>query len=271
MNSFRALVRFELSRARRARTLTLFAAGFALACSAVALVGLSAGGTVQVQGFARTSMSLMQLVLWVVPLAALLMGSSVGAECLELEMVVALPLSRRQILLARWVAWFAALGGAMLVGLGLAGLAIGVLAGAADSWRYLRLIGIAELVLAVNLAIGIWIGVTGRSRVRALALAVLAWLLLVVGVDLVAIGVLALLPRGHASWSLTVLLLANPIDSARTLAIALLQADVVAGPMGAALHKVLGRSGTWAMAGAMGVWIVIPLLRATRVFGRADL
>ena len=132
MNSFRSLAMFELRRARRARTLTAFAVGFALACLVIALAGLSAGGVVQVQGFARTSMSLMQLVLWLVPLTALLIGSSIGAECLELELVVALPLSRKQILLARWVAWFAALGGAMLVGLGVAGLTIGILAGSAD-------------------------------------------------------------------------------------------------------------------------------------------
>ena len=79
MNRFRALVAFELGRARRARTLAGFAAGFALACLAISLVGLSASGAVQVQGFARTSMSLMQLVLWLVPLSSLLIGSSIGA------------------------------------------------------------------------------------------------------------------------------------------------------------------------------------------------
>lgn len=271
MNRFRALVAFELGRARRARTLAGFAAGFALACLAISLVGLSASGAVQVQGFARTSMSLMQLVLWLVPLSSLLIGSSIGAECLELELVVALPLSRYQILLARWIAWLIALGAALLVGLGVAGFAIGVLAGVSDSWRYLRLIGIAELIVAVNLALGIWIGVTSRSRVRAISLAVFVWLLLVVGVDLVAIGVLAVLPPGHATGSLAALLLSNPVDSARALAISLLQADVVAGPMGAALQKVLGRSGAWLLLASMVAWIVLPLFRATRRFGRADL
>ena len=54
-----SLCRFELSAARRGRTAPLFAAGFALASVAVALVGLSAGGVVAVQGFARTSVSLL--------------------------------------------------------------------------------------------------------------------------------------------------------------------------------------------------------------------
>lgn len=270
MTGFRSLLRFELSRARRARTLSWFAIGFALASLAITLVGLSAGGAIEVQGFARTSMSLMQLVLWLVPLIALLLGSSVGAECLEMEMVMALPASRRQLLLARWTAWFLALGGAMLVGLGVAGAAIGLLAGGADAWRFLRLVAIAETVLAVHLALGLWIGVAARSRVRAIALGVLAWLVLVIVMDLAAIGLLAVLPRGHSAWGLSALLLIDPVDAARTLAISLLQADVVAGPMGAALRKVLGGYGVWLLATAMLAWIVVPLIGAGRRFARSD-
>src|SRR5690606_24099504 len=67
-----ALLRFELAGARRARVATIFAVGFAVAGIGVALAGLSAGGVLSVQGFARTSMSLLQMVLWVVPMLALL-------------------------------------------------------------------------------------------------------------------------------------------------------------------------------------------------------
>jgi Cu-processing system permease protein len=271
MSALRQLFLFELAAARRARAVSIFALAFSAACLGVALVGQSAGGAIVVQGFARTSASLMQLVLWIVPLLALLTGASVAVECLEIPFIVSLPATRNDIVLARWGAWFVALGGAMLVGLGLAGLVIGLLAGGSDTWRYLRLIGVAELLLAVTLAIGFWVGIRSQSRVRATTIAVVTWLVLVVGTDLIAIGILSIVPNGHASWWLSVLLMANPVDSARTLGVSLLQADLVTGAMGAALGRVLHGTGVWALLVALFGWMIFPLIRSTRRFTRIDL
>jgi Cu-processing system permease protein len=271
MRAVRQLFLFELAAARRARAVSIFAVAFALACLVVAFVGQSASGAVVVQGFARTSASLMQLVLWVVPLLALLTGASVAVECLEIPFIVSLPIARNNIVLARWLAWFVALGAAMLVGLGLAGVVIGLVAGGSDTWRYLRLIGVAEFLLAVTLALGFWVGITSRSRVRATTVAVVTWLALVVGTDLIAIGILSIVPNGHASWWLSALLMTNPVDSARTLGISLLQADLVTGSMGASLGRVLHGAGVWALLVALLAWTIFPLSRATRRFTRIDL
>ena len=249
----------------------LFAAGFALASLALALVGLSAGGVVVVQGFARTSVSLLQLVLWVVPLLGLVLGAVAGVECHELEFVAALPLSRRAIVVGRWAAWVVALGAALLVGLGAAGLAIGSLAGAADGLRYLALIGVALLLLSAALAIGLWIGVAVGTRTRAVAVAIGAWAVLLVGTDLAAIAALAILPPGDAGWELSLLLVANPVDSARALGLGLFRADVLAGPTGAALRRVLGGWGAWALVAGLAAWTVGPLVLAGRRFARRDL
>ncbi|MGH7499399.1 MAG: ABC transporter permease [Gemmatimonadales bacterium] len=266
-----SLFRFELAAARRGRAVPLFAAGFALASVAVALVGLSAGGAVAVQGFARTSISLLQLVVWVVPMLALFTGAVAGSECHELELIAALPVGRRAVVVTRWLAWSVTLGAALLVGLGAAGIALASLAGGANGWRYLRLIGVAELVLAATLALGMWIGVAAGTRLKAAGIAVGVWFVLVVGVDLAAIGALAILPPGRAGWWLSVLLMADPVDSARALGLSLFQTDVVAGPMGAALQRVLGGAGAWALAGALVAWTLAPLALAGRGFARSDL
>lgn len=271
MSPTRSLFRFELAAARRGRAVPLVALGFALAAMTITLVGLAAGGVVAVQGFARTSVSLLQLVVWAVPLVALLTGAVAGSECHDLEFVVALPLPRRSVVLARWLAWMVILGGALLLGLGGAGILIALLSGGADGWRYLRLIGVTGLVLAASLAIGLAVGVAARTRLRALGVAMAVWLVLVVGVDLVAIGALAMLPPHRAGWGLTLLLMADPIDSARALGLGLFHADVVAGPTGAALRRVLGGAGAWVLAAAMVAWTVVPLALAGRRFGRSDL
>lgn len=271
MSPLRSLYRFELAAARRSRTVTLFGLGFAVATVIVSLIGLSAGGVMAVQGFARTTMSLMQLVIWIVPLVGLMLGASVGAESLELEFQVSLPVRRSAIVLARWLAWLTVLGGAMTIGLGLGGLLISLLAGSADGWRYLRLIAVSNLLLGATLAIGLALGLVARTRIRAMGFAIVAWVVLAVGVDLLAIGALAILPKGQAGWGLTALLMLDPVDSARALSIALLQADLVSGPTGAAIRKVLGGWGLWALVAAMLGWVALPLHVAARRFRQLDL
>lgn len=271
MRQLGKLCRFELAVARRSRMVTLFAVGFALGTMVLAVTGLSSGGVVAVQGFARTTMSLMQLVLWIIPLVGLLIGAAVGAESLELEFQVSLPAGRAEILVARWLVWVAVLGGAMTLGLGLAGLLMSATAAPGDEWRYLRLIGVSNLLLAATLSIGLLLGLLARSRIRAMGLAVAGWVVMVIGFDLLAIGTLALLPRGQAGWGLTLLLMLDPADAARSLAIGLMQADIVSGPTGAAIRKVLGAWGLWALVVSLLAWTALPLYAAARSFRRLDL
>lgn len=266
----RALLAFEWAAARRSRVVPLFTAGFALVGAGVSLAGLTAGGAVAVQGFARTSVSLLQLTLWTVPLLALLLGAASGAECNELEFVVALPVTRAHLVVARWAAWTLALGAGLAIGFGVAGVVIGTFAGAADAWRYLALVGVAILLLAGGLAIGLWIGVASHTRARAVGVAVVTWFALVIGADLVAIALLSVLPR-TATWNLVVLLLANPVDSARALGLGLFRADVMAGPTGAALHRLLGAPGMALLVAGLICWTVVPLRFAARRFTRQDL
>ncbi len=263
-----ALLRFELAGARRARVATIFAAGFALAGIGVALAGLSAGGVLSVQGFARTSMSLLQMVIWVVPMLALLTGAAAGSEMRDLEFVAALPVSRGGRVFSRWAALTATLGGAVALGLGAAGVVIALMAGDADGWRYLRLALVSELLLAATLAVGLWIGIAASNRTRALGIAMAAWFVLVIGMDLAVIALLSALPaKGVGAW-LTAVLLANPVDSARVLGLSLFQADAIAGPMGAALRRVLGGWGAGAlMLGLLG-WTAVPLVLAGRTLKR---
>ena len=266
-----AMIRFELGAARRGRVVLLFAIGFALASIGVALAGLSAGGVIAVQGFSRTSVSLLQLVLWTVPLLALLIGAIQGAECYELEFLAALPAPRSRLIFGRWAAWTLALSAALVAGLGAAGVVIAFFAGAADALQYLALVGIALLLLSAGLAIGLWIGVAAGTRPRAVGIAVAVWFVLAVGLDLAAIAILAVLPAGGATWNLAVLLLANPIDSARALTLGVFSADVLAGPTGASLRHLLGGWGALPLTLSLVGWTVLPTFTAGKILCNKDL
>jgi hypothetical protein len=92
-----------------------------------------------------------------------------------------------------------------------------------------------------------------------------------VGVDLVAIGVLAILPPRDAGWGLSLLLLADPVDAARAFGLGLFRADAIAGPTGAALRRVLGGWGAWVLVVGLVAWTALPLALAGRWFARRDL
>ncbi|HEU5358932.1 MAG TPA: ABC transporter permease subunit [Gemmatimonadales bacterium] len=266
-----ALIGFEWAAARRGRVVLFFAIGFALASIGVSLAGLSAGGIIAVQGFSRTSVSLLQLVLWTVPLLALLLGAIHGAECYELEFLAGLPAPRSSLVFGRWAAWTAALGTALIGGFGAAGVVIGLFAGAADVLRYLALVGISLLLLSAGLALGLWIGVAAGTRPRAIGAAVIVWFVLAIGLDLTAIAVLAVLPATGATWNLAVLLLANPVDSARALALGVFSADALAGPTGASLRHLLGGWGVLPLTLSLAVWTAGPLYIAGKTFNNKDL
>lgn len=266
-----AFARWELAAQIQGRTLPAFTALFAMSTLAIAGAGLSASGSVTLQGFARTAVSLLQLVLWVVPLVALADAALAAAEGYDLETLAAQPVSRGTLVVGRALGRFLALAVALLAGLGVAGLVIAGSAGTGDGWRFAGLAGTTLALAAACVAVGTLAGVLARTRTRALAAAVGLWFGLTIGVDLAAVTFLATLPRAELSWSLTALLLLSPVDTARALAAGLFGAEAVAGPMGAALRRVLGPGGLALLAAGLVAWTTGALACAARLFAARDL
>jgi ABC-type transport system involved in multi-copper enzyme maturation permease subunit len=269
--SLLALARYELAADARGRTLPAFTAGFALAALAIALSGLSAGGSLAVQGFGRTSISLLQLTIWVVPLVALTTAAMAAADGYEMELLAAQPVSRGTLVVGRALGRFLGLALALCVGYGLAGLIIAAGAGVGDAWRFLGLVGVALLLAAVSTALGTLGGVLARTRARALTAAFALWFACTIGLDLLAIALLAALPRAELTRALAALLLLNPVGAARTLGVALFAVDAVAGPLGAALRRVLGPAGGAVLVAGLLAWTAVPIAAAARAFSRRDL
>ena len=71
----RAIARQELTVNVRGRWTLVFAFVFGALSLSISYFGLVTAGSVEVQGFARTSVSLLNLVLYVVPLVALVTGT----------------------------------------------------------------------------------------------------------------------------------------------------------------------------------------------------
>ncbi|HEX6644331.1 MAG TPA: ABC transporter permease subunit, partial [Gemmatimonadales bacterium] len=157
------------------------------------------------------------------------------------------------------------------IGLGLAGVVVAVTAGRTGLGGYLAVAAGSLAVGLAALALGILIGVVARRRSAAIGIALAAWFCLAVLYDFAAIAVLQFVGSGEPGPLLVGVLALNPIDGMRALLLTLLGADVLLGPTGAAMERLLGPGGGAAViVASLAASLVLPLLAAGRVFARRD-
>lgn len=275
MRHLQLFAREELVLALRSRWTQIFAAVFGVLAFAVAGAGYVLSGGHGVQDFARTAVSLVQLVLLLVPLTALVIGVlSLAPERGAAELVYSQPVARGTILLGKLLGLFQALAAAQAIGFGAAGAVVYGQAGPEGLSGFLLLVAASLVTTAVFLGLAALLaaGAVGRKRTRALALALVVWFAAVALVDLTALGLASLLPSGSASRVLMVAAVLNPIGAVRT---ATLLATLGTGAFGAAslaLFRFMGgATGTALVLGlSLVAWLVLPTLVAVRRLRKAD-
>jgi Cu-processing system permease protein len=266
--------RYELVLAVRSRWLQIFAVVFAGLALAVAASGYILSGGYGVQDFSRTAVSLVQLVLLLVPLAALVFGGlALTSDRGAAELLYAQPVARACILFGRTLGVWAALSAAQLAGFGLAGLVLQARTGTEGVDRYVALAATAVATTGVFLSIAALLAAlnTGR-RTRVLALALVVWFVAVVLFDVVALGAASWLRSGTASRVLIWATLLNPVDAARTGALLAIEGTAAFGAASLALLRFTGGMAGAAAAVALSllVWLVVPFALAARALTRAD-
>jgi len=268
--------RQELTLAIRSRWTQIFAIVFALLATAVAWSGYILSGGSGVQDFARTSVSLIQLVILLVPLAALIVGvMSFTAERGAAELLYSQPVSRSTILAGQMLGVFLALVAAQLIGFGAAGIVIFSSGGSWGVGAYFILFAASALLTAifVSAEAAAGAGAVGRGRLRAIAMALVIWFVAVVLFDVAALGVASLLRSGYASRLLIVSVLTNPVDAVRTGALLATSGTTAFGSASLAfLRFTKGTTGAaLALSASIIVWTIVPALVAMRRLKSRDL
>jgi len=271
------VARQELLLAARSRWTQIFAGVFAILALGVSASGYILSGGRGLQDLARTSSSLVQLVILVVPLASLLMGVlALSPERGTAELLFSQPVSRPTILVGKFLGLFTALTAAEFVGFGLAGVV--VFSSTADQGGgggYALLILGSLLLTAAFLAIAALLaaGAVGRKRTRALALALVVWFVAVILSDLVALGVASMLPSTAASRLLIVSVIANPAGAVRTSALLGIQGTAAFGSASLAFLRFTGGPARAAVLLGISIlaWVVVPTLAAVSRLSRVDL
>jgi ABC-type transport system involved in multi-copper enzyme maturation permease subunit len=264
----------ELTVAIRSRWTQIFAATFAVLALAVAGSGYVISGGSGVQDLARTATSLTQLVVLVIPMMALLVGTtSFSPERGAAELLFSQPVSRATVVMGKLLGLLEALTAAQALGFGAAGLVIFSQSGVEGLPGFALLFAGSVVLTAIFLSLSAWIaGGDGRRRTRALALSVVIWFAAVVLFDVAALGIASLLRSGPASRVLMVATLVNPVDAVRTGALLGIQGTAAFGAASLALLRFThGIAGTAiAIAVSLTVWAVVPAMLAVHRAVRTD-
>jgi Cu-processing system permease protein len=266
------VAREEYRRTLESRWVFGFTALFAVLVLGLSYFGLAQSREVGFQGFARVTLSLMNLVLFIVPLISLLLGvSSLAGGGESLTLLLAQPLGRGEALAGKFIGLSAALIVSQALGFGVGGLVVAVQAGADQLPGFLALTALSMTLACLMVAASLLISVIWPDRLRALAAALLLWLLLVVAYDLALLGATTLFRGLPLQAVLFPALLLNPVDLARVLTTLAVGSGALFGPTSAVLMKLFGA--TWGITLGIAVLLLetaVPLALARRLFQRRD-
>lgn len=266
------LVHEEHRRALETRWLFAFAVAFAALVLGLSWFGLAQSREIGFQGFGRVTLSLLNLVLLVVPLTGLLLGvTSVAGDSDALALLLAQPVSRDEVVLGKGLGLGLALTAAQALGFGGGGLVVALLAGPDQLPGFVALTALSIVLGWLSIACALWIATVIEDRVRALAIALLAWFAAVVGYDLAVLGATSLLSGLPLEAVLIPALLVNPIDLTRVLVTLAVGSGALFGPTSAVLAKWFGAGGGAALGAAvLAVETIVPCALALRAFRRRD-
>ena len=266
------VAREEFRQALESRWLFGFTALLTALVLGLSFFGMAQSREVGFQGFARVTLSLMNLVLFIVPLTGLMLGvTSVTGGSGALPLLLAQPVSRREVLAGKLVGLGAALTVAQLVGFGGGGVVVALSAGADQVRGFAALTGLSIALGWLMVSTSLMIAVLRPDRLKAMSTALFLWLLLVVAYDLVVLGATTMLGGLPLQRVLVPALLLNPVDIARVLTTLAVGSGALFGPTSAVLMKL---SGTTAGIGigllVLVVETIVPAAIAMWVFQRRD-
>jgi Cu-processing system permease protein len=273
-NSIVAIARQELLINIRNRWTLTFAAVFSVLALGISYFGLATAGAIGFQGFTRTSASLLNLVLHLVPLVALTMGAlSFTSEKSAGELLFAQPITRTEVLLGKLIGLFASLFTSTVIGFGLAGLIIAGRAGTAGAARYPLFVGFALLLAMAFLSLAALVSSLCQRKTKAFGVALFLWFFFVLFYDLLVIGGAFWLKERAANRFIFLSLFGNPVGLARVGSLLALDGKEIFGAAGAALVRFLGGEamGMLLLLAALLAWIIVPIFLSQRALKRQDI
>ncbi len=258
----------ELRDSLRNRWFLLFTLAFAGLALALSLLAQPSGSQLRMASYSRTAASLINLVLLFVPLIGLTVGASGLANDREtgtLSYLLAQPVNHSEVLIGKYLGMGFALLATLVLGFGLAGIALALQGQATDPLGYLSMVIFACLLALGMLSLGFLLATLIKKATTALTSALLMWLLLVFVGDLGIMGasIVTQMPIHTLFWVAVI----NPLQMYKMAAILNLQANLeVLGPVGMFATEEYGTFLLPLLIIGLVLWIVVPLALAMILF-----
>jgi Cu-processing system permease protein len=218
----------------------------------------------------KALLSLVNTALFVVPLASVVFGTIYLYGSREfVELMLAQPVARRQLYGGIYLGLVVSMAGAGALGLGIP-LVLLSRSGASLA-PAITLIGTTAALSATFTGVASIIAYAIEDRVRGLAAALAAWLVMAIVWDAAVLMFATQLADYPIERAMLGAMVANPIDLARL--VLLFQFDVAAllGYTGAVFQRFLGAgTGIVVAATALLAWAVLPAAAGRRLFYRKD-
>ena len=258
----------------RNKWVLVFALVFGALTLAISYFGLVTAAVVGFEGFTRTSASLLNLVLYLVPIVALTMATlSFTGEANSSQLLFSQPITRTEILLGKVVGLSLSMATATLGGFGLAGLVVASRVGTQGLLRFLAFVGLAILLELIFLSLGAMVAILAGKKSKAFGFSLFVWFLFVLFYDLLVIGFAFIFKERTANLLVFLSLFGNPVDMVRVSSLITLNGPAIFGAAGAALLKFLGgaTAGNSMLIFGLLLWIVAPLLVSVFALQRQDI
>jgi Cu-processing system permease protein len=223
------------------------------------------------QDLSKVVISLMNVIILLCPLIATMFGVMYYYNSREFtELLLALPVKRRDIFLGLYLGVAMSLSASVLIGVGVPFLIYGIMA-SMEIWNFAMLLVVGVLLSFIFSAIAILIALRNENRIRGFGLAVVAWLFFAViydGIFLLTLSIFNDYPLEKLAIGAS---LFNPIDLSRILILLKLDISALMGYTGAVFNKFLGTStGMIVSIGVLLLWISLPLIGIERTSTKKD-
>ncbi|MBS0329152.1 MAG: ABC transporter permease [Proteobacteria bacterium] len=226
----------------------------------IAYFGAAQQGAVGFRSIDLTIASLVSLVIYLIPLIALVLGfdAIVGErERGSLDLLLSMPITRLELLLGKYFGLAAALAFSTIAGFGLVAIVLAAKLDLNALYHYFGFMLSSVLLGCAFLSLAVMLSVFAADRTRASGLAIATWFFFVLVFDLLLLGALVVTGGQWGGEIFPYLLLANPADVFRILNIFSL--DDVRTLYGLATVFPRALADPWLLGLVMLAWIVVPL------------
>ncbi|WP_458414161.1 ABC transporter permease [Schinkia sp. CFF1] len=273
LHTIKVLIEKELLDSIRNRWFYTFLIIFMVLSFSIIYLGIIKSTSLGFESFNKTTASLLNLILFLIPMITLLLGGtsiSGERELGTMNLMLSKPITAVEFILGKYFGIATAIVLTIVTGFGMMGMIVAFKVSIQDARAYIIFVILAVLLALAFLSISMFISVLVNKRITAIIVSTILWFFFILVYDLIVMAGATLFKGSAMAFFLLFSILLNPADSVRILAIVNLGGETIFGPSLVDLTRmVTDASSVLIMVTGICAWIIIPLLLTVFFFKRS--